>query len=311
MEVEGNPSMRVVRYLAGGALLVAGILLISGPAHADGVGAKSGFVPTRFSVVDEGTAGKPDVLLVPGLSSSRAVWDVEAKLLAPNYRLHLVQVDGFAGTPAGPNASGPLLAPVVEELHAYIVANKIHPVVIGHSLGGLLALMLADKHPEDVRKLVILDALPFSGATMDPTATIESIRPQAEAFKHAMLSMPADQYAQMQPTMAAQMVKDAYAQKLVAADSLASDRQVVVNAVMDGLGTDLRPDVAEIKTPTLMIYAYDATEHDPDPAKYEAAVLAGYKPMPYVILVRIDDSRHFIMYDQPAKLDAALEVFLK
>jgi len=106
-------------------------------------------------------------------------------------------------------------------------------------------------------------------------------------------------------------VKDADSQKLVAASSIASDRQVVVNAVMDGLGTDLRPDVAGIKTPTLVIYAYDATEQNPDPAKYEAAVEAGYKPMPYVILVRIDDSRHFIMYDQPAKLDAALEVFLK
>jgi len=115
----------------------------------------------------------------------------------------------------------------------------------------------------------------------------------------------------MQPVMAAQMAKDADAQRLVAADSIASDRAVVVNAVMDGLGTDLRPDMAGIKTPTLMIYAYDATEQDPDPKQYEAAVLAGYKPMPYVILVRIDDSRHFIMYDQPAKLDAALEVFLK
>ena len=309
--MEGNPKMRFVRYLAGAAFLVAEILLIIGPIHADGVGAKNGFVPTRFSVVDGGTAGKPDVLLLPGLSSSRAVWDAEAKLLAPNYRLHLVQVDGFAGTPAGPNASGPVLVPIVEELHSYIVANKIHPVVIGHSLGGLLALMLADKYPQDVRKLVIVDALPFSGATRDPAATVESIRGQGEAFKHAMVSMAADQYAAMQPVMAAQMAKDADAQRLVAADSIASDRAVVVNAVMDGLGTDLRPDMAGIKTPTLMIYAYDATEQDPDPKQYEAAVLAGYKPMPYVILVRIDDSRHFIMYDQPAKLDAALEVFLK
>jgi len=309
--MEGNPNMRIVRYLAGAAIFVAGILLTSGPIHADGVGAKNSIVPTRFSVLDEGTPGKPDVLLVPGLSSSRAIWDAEAKLLAPNYRLHLVQVNGFAGTPAGENASGPLLVPIVEELHAYIVANKLHPVVIGHSLGGLLALMLADKHPEDVKKLAIVDALPFSGATMDPAATVESIRPQAEGFKHAMLSMSADDYAAMQPIVAAQMVKDADAQKLVAASSIASDRAVVVNAVMDGLGTDLRPDVAGIKTPTLMIYAYDSTEQQPDPKQYEAAVLAGYKPMPNVTLVRIDDSRHFIMYDQPAKLDAALQGFLR
>ena len=92
---------------------------------------------------------------------------------------------------------------------------------------------------------------------------------------------------------------------------MASDRQVVVNAVMDGFGD--RPSAGcggdqDADTDDLCVRCDGA---DPDPAKYEAAVLAGYKPMPYVILVRIDDSRHFIMYDQPGKLDAALEVFLK
>jgi pimeloyl-ACP methyl ester carboxylesterase len=30
-----------------------------------------------------------------------------------------------------------------------------------------------------------------------------------------------------------------------------------------------------------------------------------------VTLVKVDGSRHFIMYDQPAKFDAAVEAFLK
>jgi pimeloyl-ACP methyl ester carboxylesterase len=38
---------------------------------------------------------------------------------------------------------------------------------------------------------------------------------------------------------------------------------------------------------------------------------AAYKTKPNVTLVRIDGSKHFIMYDQPAKLDAAMEGFLK
>ena len=42
------------------------------------------FTLTHFTVVDAGTVGKPDVLLLPGLSSSRAVWDAEAVKLAPN-----------------------------------------------------------------------------------------------------------------------------------------------------------------------------------------------------------------------------------
>src|SRR5665213_2925589 len=138
--------MKALRFLATVAFVLAGIALLIAPSRA-AVASAAGFVPTRFTVVDAGTVGKPDVVLIPGLSSSRAVWDAEAKLLAPNYRLHLVQVDGFAGAPAGPNAVGPLLAPIVEELHGYIAAEGMHPVVVGHSLGGLLALMLADKYP--------------------------------------------------------------------------------------------------------------------------------------------------------------------
>jgi len=306
-------AMKWMQWLATMALVAAGVVLLMEPAHAQAP-AKAGSLtagPTRFTVVDEGTVGKPDVVLIPGLSSSRAVWDAEAKLLAPNYRLHLVQVDGFAGAPAGPNAVGPLLAPIVEELHGYIAAEGMHPVVVGHSLGGLLALMLADKYPEDVRKMVIVDTLPFYAVLFNPNATVEATKPYADQMRTQMAAIPADQYAAMQGMIASQLVKDPAAQKLVAASSAASDRTVVVEAMVEDMLTDLRGDVAKIQTPTLVLYEYDPEMKQPDPAVFEAAMKAGYGPMPHVTLVRVDGSRHFIMYDQPAKFDAALAGFLK
>jgi pimeloyl-ACP methyl ester carboxylesterase len=309
--MERNFIMRIHRLLATGGFVLAGIALLVPPSPAAPRAAESAFVPMRFTVVEQGTVGKPDVILVPGLSSPRAVWDAEAKLLAPNYRLHLVQIGGFAGAPAGTNASGPLLVPIVEELHAYIVANKLHPVVIGHSLGGLLTLMLAGKHPEDVSRLVIVDTLPYYAVLLNPQATVETMKPQVDMLRQQMLAMPAEQYAAMQSMIAARLVKNPEAQKLVAARSIASDRAVVVEAMVEDLQTDLRGDVASIRTPALMLYAYDAAAQQPDPVKYEATVRAAYKPMPNVTLVRVDDSRHFIMYDQPERLDAAIEGFLK
>ena len=309
--------MKTLQWLATMALVLAGVVLLMEPVHAQAPVAKGGaaktaaFVPTRFTVVDEGTVGKPDVVLIPGLSSSRAVWDAEAKLLAPNYRLHLVQVDGFAGAPAGVNASGEILPRIVEELHGYIAAAGMRPVVMGHSLGGLFALMLADKYPADVRKMVIVDSLPYYAVVFNPAATVEIMKPTADVIKQQMLAMPADQYAAMQPMMAAQMVKNPEGQKAVAANSAASDRAVVVEAMVEDLQTDLRGDMATIKTPTLVLYAIDTTSAQPDPAVYEATVKSGYKPMPHVTLVKVDGSRHFIMYDQPAKMDAAVEAFLK
>jgi pimeloyl-ACP methyl ester carboxylesterase len=309
-------AMKVMQWLATVALVMAGVVLLAMPARAQGVVdvKAAGSVttgPTRFTVVDEGTVGKPDVVLIPGMSSSRTVWDAEAKLLAPNYRLHLVQVDGFAGEPAGPNAAGVILPAIVEQLHAYIVADKMHPVVIGHSLGGLLTLMLADKYPADVSKMVIVDTLPFYAVLMDPAATVESIKPQVEVIKTQLSAMPADQYAEMQPMVAAQMVKDPEGQKLVAANSGKSDRAVVLEGMVEDLQTDLRADVANIKTPMLLLYPYDATLQGPDPVKVSALYKTAYASKPNVTLVQIDDSRHFIMYDQPGKMDAAVEGFLK
>ena len=270
------------------------------------------YAPTRFTVVDAGTAGKPDVVLIPGLSSSRGVWDAEAKLLAPNYRLHLVQVNGFAGQPAGPNAAGAMLPAITDELHTYIVRSRMHPAVIGHSLGGLLAMMLADKYPADLRKLVIVDSLPFYALVLSPDATVENTKAQVEAMRQQMAGLPDDQYAAMQPMMAAALVKNPGGQQQVAASSAQSDRNVVVNAMIEDMQTDLRPNLASIKTPTLILYPFEAgARQGTDPAKTDAIYTTAFKPMPNVTLQRIDDSRHFIMYDQPAAFDAAVESFIR
>ena len=309
--------MKLLRMLFTVMLFLAGVLLLIHPLRAQTavapaqVKAASAPVLTHITIVDAGTVGKPDVVLIPGLGSSRAVWEAEAKLLAPNYRLHLVQLNGFAGSPVGGNASGAILPGVVEDLHAYITAQAIHPAVVGHSMGGLLALMLADKYPGDVRKMVIVDTLPYYAVIFSPDATVEAVKPQAEAMKAQFLGMPDDQFAMMAPMMAAQMVKNPEGQKKVAASSIATDRAVMVNAMAEDLETDMRPEVAQIKTPTLMLFAVDTSAAQPDPAKYEAMVRAGYQPMPNVTLVKVDGSRHFIMYDQPDKMDAAIEGFLK
>jgi len=303
--------MRVMQWLATVVLVLAGVMLLVRPLTAHAQAATATFAPTRFTVIDEGTVGKPDVLLIPGLSSSRAVWEGEAKLLAPNYRLHLVQVNGFAGTPAGVNASGPILPGIVDELHGYIEAAGIHPVVVGHSLGGLLAMMLADKYPGDVRKMVIVDTLPYYAVLFSPEATVETTKPFAEQMRQQMISMPQAQYDGMLPMMVAGMVNDPAGQAKVLASTKATDRTVAFDAMYDDLQTDLRGEVAKIQTPTLVLFAVDPSLKQPDPVVYEAAVRDGYKPMPHVTVVKVTPSRHFIMYDQPAKFDAVLEAFLQ
>jgi pimeloyl-ACP methyl ester carboxylesterase len=296
--------------------LLAGLLLLKKPVFGQTAaplatkpaGQTITAAPTRFSVVIQGKGA--DVILIPGLASSRDVYSAEAKLLAPNYRLHLIQVAGFAGEPAGPNATGRILTSVVDQLHQYIVTNHLQPVpVIGHSLGGLLALMLVHGHPEDVSKLLIIDTLPYYGLVFNPNATVDMVRPQAQVMHDQFVAMPNDQFAASQPLFTSRLVKDPEGQRQVSASSIASDRTVFANAMLEDLSTDLRPQLASIKTPATLLYPYETAQGPVDAVT--ALYTNAYATMPDIHLIRIDDSRHFIMYDQPAAFDNAVRAFLK
>jgi len=299
-----------MRYRLFAALLfLAGIVLLFTPLTN-----AQAFTPTRFTVTVEGAPKGPAILLIPGLASSQSVFDAEAKILAPIYHLYRVQIAGFAGAPAAGNANpteaNPMLPAIVAELHHYIAANSLHPDLITHSLGGLLGLMLADAHPEDIQKLLLVDTLPYYAVVFNPKATVPEMMPMAQQIRDGMIGASPDAFAQQNAQSLKYMVLNPDASKLISSMSLASDRVVFATAMYEDLCTDLRPRVASIKTPTTLIYPYDATVV-PDPAAIDVIYTSAYASMPNLKIHRIDASRHFIMYDQPAAFDAAVQIFLK
>ncbi len=261
----------------------------------------------RFSVTVTGSG--PDVILIPGLASSAAVWDGTVAKLKDHYRLHVINLSGFAGEPAAANASGDILPAEVEAIHAYIAANHLKaPVVVGHSLGGLLSLMLAKAHPHDARKIVIADALPFAGVLFSPTATVDALKPQAGAMRDGMQTMPADAFKSQQGAMAQRFATSDADRAHVVDWSVTSDRHVVAEAFYEDLTTDLRADLAGIKTPAVLIYpAAPGMSADMVDSIYKGA----YASKPAIGFVRIDNSLHFEMLDQPEAFNAALEAALK
>jgi pimeloyl-ACP methyl ester carboxylesterase len=287
-------------------LFLAGIALLFAPPLAGG----QTFTPTRFAVTVEGLPKGPAVLLLPGLASSQSVFDAEAKLLVPSYRLYRVQVAGFAGAPAAGNAAGNVLPGLVDELHQYIVANHLHPAVIGHSLGGLLGLMLADAHPEDVQKLLIVDTLPFYALVFNPYATVDSMKPQGLAMRDQFIKAPDKDFAAGAAQSSNALVNDAAAKDLVTAMATSSDRTVFAEAMYEDLTTDMRPRLASIKTPATLLYPYDAKFQGANPIGVDTMYKGAYAAMPNLTLHRIDNARHFIMYDQPAVFDAQVQAFL-
>ncbi|MES1199616.1 MAG: alpha/beta hydrolase [Pseudomonadota bacterium] len=263
--------------------------------------------PARFSVTVEGQGS--DVILIPGLGTSRDAYAQEAAALRGAHRLHLIQLAGFAGEAPGPNAEGEILAPFVEELDAYIKANHLdHPAVIGHSMGGLAGLMLARRHPDDVGRLMVVDALPFYSAMFDPNATAASVAPQAQAVRGQLIAASDDQFAAMQQGGVARLVKTAELRQRVVDWTLRSDRRVLAEAMYEALTTDMRGELAHISTPITVLYAYDPVMGPQ--AMLDGLYQSAYAAAPHVQLTRVDGSFHFIMLDQPGAFDRAVQDFL-
>ncbi|MFK0092049.1 alpha/beta fold hydrolase [Pseudomonas sp. NPDC090592] len=262
----------------------------------------------RISVTVEGAG--PDVILIPGLASSREVWAGLASALRQQHRLHLVQVAGFAGSPAVAAGDGRVAAPVAEAVADYIRSQHLAaPAIIGHSLGGEVALMLGARFPEQVGRLMVVDAMPFYTLLIDPTATAEAAVPQAAALRDATLAATAEQAEAMQRSAIARLVKTEAARPALAETALRSDRNTVANATYELMTTDLRPELARIRAPLEVVYAYD-TQFGIPVEWVDGTFRNAYASAPGASFKRIDGSFHFVMLDQPQAFATAVIDFL-
>ena len=274
--------------------------------HAD-------FESGRFHVrIDGPEHPVGDVILVPGLTSSPAIWEGLTQRLKDRYRVHRVHVQGFAGAPAEDNATGPVSAPVAEELARYIAEQGLgKPVVIGHSMGGTIGMMLAARHPDSVGKLMVVDMIPFMGAMFGaPGATAESVAPVADQIYAGMANAPREAYDAQAAASIAGMIRTEALRAGPIRDMETSDQQVAAAAFRELIVTDLRPELARISAPTTVLYV---TFNDArmTPEITDAIYQASFAGLPGVELKRIDDSAHFIMLDQPEAFAAEVEAFLR
>lgn len=268
----------------------------------------AGFQSERISVVARGQG--PDVVFIPGLTSSREVWNTTADALDETHRVHLVQVNGFAGTPAAGNADGLVSAPVAEEIARYIAENNIErPAIIGHSMGGTIGMMLAARHPDAVGKLMVVDMFPFMGA-MFGGQTADAVRPVADQIRGQMIAAPPGSTGGMIEQMIATMTNTESARPVLAQHARESNRTTVANAFHELIVTDLRPELSDIRAPVTVLYVIPP-QAPVTPEQYVGYMEMSYATLPNKRIVRIDDSYHFIMIDAFDRFMNEVNTFLE
>ena len=305
----GRSTLRALFLTSAAAVAIGGGLLFANGALAEPAvaTAPAPFVSDRLSV--EAVGQGPDLILIPGFGCSREVWRAEAERLKGTHRVHLVQPAGFAGEP-WTHGDGPFVQPVVDELARYIREQGLTaPAVVGHSMGGLSALMLAQQTPELVGKVMTVDSLPFFSALFGPQATVEGARPYAEQAAAGMLAADDASFRAGQIRGAVGYSRDPLTRERMVEWSMASDRHAMAAAIRDVMLIDVRPGLARMTVPVWAPYASDADGGAPA-AMADALWRREYAALPGVRLIRVDASRHFIMSDQPTKFAELMDQFL-
>lgn len=274
----------------------------AGHQHAD-------FASDRLHVRVEGQG--PDLIFIPGLTSSPEIWQGAVDHLGGRYRVHRIHVNGFAGAEAGANATGPVAAPVAEEIARYIREQGLNkPAVVGHSMGGTIGMMLAARHPDLVGKLMVVDMIPFMGAMFGaPGATAESVAPVADQVYAGMANSPRAAY-DAQATASINGMINTEARRAEALEHMReSDQKVAASAFRELIVTDLRPELSRITAPVEVLYV-KFNDARMTPEITDGIYRMSFATLPSAQLKRIDDSAHFIMWDQPDRFNAELDAFL-
>ena len=291
-------------------LLIAGVALSAAAWHAAHAGTPQSFQGLSVEVVGK---GRP-VLMIPGLNSAGEAWrETCAALQADRVQCHIVQLPGFAGLPAAADASQDAwLADMRERLLAYVKARKLgHPVVMGHSLGGFLALDMASRQPALFDRVVVVDSLPFFSAVQNPATTVESAKPMAAAMRTRMRSQDDASYRAGVSASLKGLVRDEQRLATLTDWGNASDRAVTSQAMYEMMTIDLRDQVAQIRTPTLVLGSWAAYAPFGATKESTAAIFkAQYAKLDGVRIEMSEGGYHFLQWDDPQWLQQQVRQFI-
>jgi pimeloyl-ACP methyl ester carboxylesterase len=259
------------------------------------------YQPKSFSVQVSG-AGRP-VIFIPGLTCDGRVWDGTVAHFGGKIQAHVVSLAGFTG-------HAPIDAPLVptarDEVIEYIRQNHLdHPIVVGHSLGGFLTIWIAETAPDLLGGAVAVDGGTYLSALFDPDTTPEKAQAGADQMAAGFASLTPEAFkARVQGFIGTMLSKpDEDGPRLGPVGE--SDIRTTAEAMKLMMTTDLRPGLAKITVPFVEIAA--GTVRGVPPEVLRATWHKQIDGAPKAQLVIIENSKHFVMFDQPDAFYAALD----
>ncbi|MBK4348822.1 alpha/beta fold hydrolase [Lacisediminihabitans changchengi] len=218
---------------------------------------------------DDGTAGGPvPLVLIHGIGDDRSVWDDIVAELGASERIITYDLRGHGTSPTRPLVSS--IWDFVGDLIAMLDAKQLPMVdLAGFSLGGLIAQGAAIRHPDRVRRLVVIGAVAARTpeeelAVGQRLRAVEKLGPAGVA-EQSIARWFAPDYLAAHPEAAAEVIERM--------ESLDRDAYIASYRVL--AATDFADELAKITAPTLAIAGEDDIGSPPHMAETIASATGG------------------------------------
>ncbi|HEV2149049.1 MAG TPA: alpha/beta fold hydrolase [Longimicrobiaceae bacterium] len=236
--------------------------------------------PYRIHAAEFGAEGDPLVLL-HGLSGSSRWWRRNVPALAEGFRVVVPDVIGFGRTRR--RGKLPPIAQLADLLAGWMDRLALPPVdLVGHSMGGQLSVHLAARHPERVKRLVLVD----SAGIPRPLSPLTLLRFAAEVA-------PPRRWG------------DPYFLPTIVGDAALAGPRTIIRALAHILRDDVRPLLPEIAIPTLVVWGELDTIIPLEHAREFRAGIPGAR------LAVLRDAAHNPMVDRPEDFNRLVADFLR
>ena len=265
-----------------------------------------------LAFIDSGGQGSP-IVFIHGLSSYMGFWEYQVEHFAKDHRVLALDLPGYG-------ASGRPDAPYSPPWYAGMVADWMFAVgldratIVGHSMGGQIAMELALSHPERVERLVL--AAP---------AGIEPFTPGAAGFMKSFWTESRAQEATEEQVRANFVTLvfntvDPGVERLIQervrlglSERFAGTSVAVSRSIAGMLDYPVGERAKSIGVPTLVVYGSD-DRMIPNPVftggRTRSIAERAHVLIPHSRLVMIDSAGHTVHHDAPRAFNEAVEEFL-
>lgn len=244
--------------------------------------------PAGLLAVDDGGRGGLPVVFAHSTAGSSAHWAHQLTHLRPTRRAVAFDLRGH-GRSESPSDDDYSISSMAADVHAVVDALRIPRfVLVGHSLGGGVALTYAGAHPDRIAGLLLLD--PIGDGTQFPSAEVQDFLSQLESDYTGMIQGYWDQIAG----------PDSSIRERLRADLRATPRDTVVGAFRAVMQFDPHPVLGRYRGPTLSI----VTPHNNEPFSLHRLG----QGFPHRI---VQGTGHWIQLDKPDVMNEILDEFLE